>query len=573
MQKKTKLLLFLIFIFALVVRFWNLGVYPNAIDEDEMAAGYYGYSLVHNGTDEYGHKFPIYFESVGDYKYGLMFYLEAIPVGIFGLSPISTRSVSAVAGGLSVIALFFLAYEILKKEEYGLIAAFVLAINPTHIHFSRVAYSNILGALFAIVSITLFIQWVKGGRFWRLGISYITFLLSIFTYQTYRIFLPLVFILLLVSFWEKYATSRVRMTIFTILAAGSVILSFIPSVSRARSQSASQLINMPNIIEQLSEDGMAGSSILESRIYHNKVAGTALGLAGRYFEYFDPKFLFVEASSESGRHSTPGVGLTYLIEAPLFLIGLIFLGKKIEGNKKYIPLILIIAAPVAASSIIGPVSTTRAIVLVYGMSLITALGVYVLSFSNPKLSKIVLTILGIAYLANFSYFAHQYTVQKVYHHPWYSDVGLKEMVQTVNRLDSSYKNIVVEGGHYIPFLFYNKVLPQDFLANSTFNSIAQANGAKIKQFGKIVFNMPECPKAGKKDVLYVCFDYKVPRFAKLIEPIYYKDGQPAIILIEFIGKASSEKLPERLEYSDQVDPRFINGILPNNYESYWPVQE
>ena len=113
----------LILLLATILRFWNLGTYPDAIDEDEMALGYYGYSLLTNGTDEYGNASPLYFESVGDYKYGLYSYFAAIPIGLFGLNPTTTRSVSALAGVLSVLAIYYLSLEIFKNNKLALVTS------------------------------------------------------------------------------------------------------------------------------------------------------------------------------------------------------------------------------------------------------------------------------------------------------------------------------------------------------------------------------------------------------------------------------------------------------------------
>ncbi|UCG54652.1 MAG: glycosyltransferase family 39 protein, partial [Dehalococcoidia bacterium] len=182
----------LIFVLALLLRVWNLSNVPEAIDEDEMALGYYGYSLLVNQSDEYGNKFPLYFESAGDYKYGLYSYFAAIPVGLLGLNPFSTRIIAALAGSLSVIAIYYLALEIFNKRKYALLAAFVLAVAPTHIHFSRVAYNNVLGALFAITSIFFLIRWLKKESNKKAVFALLFYLLAILSYQAYRIYMPLV---------------------------------------------------------------------------------------------------------------------------------------------------------------------------------------------------------------------------------------------------------------------------------------------------------------------------------------------------------------------------------------------
>jgi hypothetical protein len=190
-------------------------------------------------------------------------------------------------------------------------------------------------------------------------------------------------------------------------------------------------------------------------------------------------------------------------------------------------------------------------------------------FESKKLKKYFVILAMIAYTVSLFGFIHQYTVHKVIHHPWYSDVGLKEMVESVNKNYEKYSNIVVAQGHYIPFLFFNKVDPKIFLAESVISQDPN-DGVRVKEFGKIIFNMPyNCPAAGKENVLYVCFGYQIPNNSKIVDLIRFKDGQPAIILIEF--GSEDDKLPERVSYFSDVDTRFPTSILPFNYDKFWPI--
>jgi 4-amino-4-deoxy-L-arabinose transferase-like glycosyltransferase len=560
-----------IFLLALVLRFWNIGTYPEAVDEDEMALGYYGYTLFKNGTDEYGNKFPIYFESAGDFKYGLYSYFAAVPVGLFGLNAVTTRSIAAIAGALSVIAIYYLAKEIFDKEKYALASAFVLAVAPTHIHFSRVAYNNVLGALFGTLSILFLIRWLRKATSKRLLLLSLFFILSIFSYQAYRIFMPSSFFLIFLIFWRKLKKERRLKALVLVVASFAVVfLSLIPPESRARSQNFSLLINAPKLTEQFTEDSIAGSTLLTTRVFHNKVTAFTLGVAERYFSYFDPTFLFVRSTPQVERHSTPDVGLFYLIESAFFLLGLLFLFKLLKKKEGFIPIVLLLSSPIAASLVIEQRSTTRALIIVYAYSLLIGLGIYVV-LNIKKYSKLALFFVGIVYFGNFSYFAHQYLVHKVYHNPWHSDVGLKEMVQFVNENEDKYSAVVMSHGHYIPYLFYNKVHPEEFVNNSDFAPLAKAGGVKVERFGKIYFNMPyECPPAGKEGTIYVCFGYLVPQKAKLLEVIRFRDQQPAIFFVEF-GEEQTEPLPERMEYSKDIDERFDDGVIPEEYESFWPI--
>ena len=566
------IVLVLIFALALFVRFWNLAKYPEAIDEDEMANGYYAFSLLKNGTDEYGHKFPLYFESVADYKYVGYSYFSTIPVGIFGLNPFSTRFLSAFAGSLTVILIYFLAIEIFNNVEFGLISSALMALSPFHIHFSRIAFSNILGAFFSILSILFFIRFFKKEKL-KDGLKSLVFLiLSIFTYQTYRVFLPAVFVLIPIFVYQKKVFSRKYKNLLLVTLASILIvfISFISPESRRRAQNFQGLINKPALIEQYSEDNLAGTKLIVTRIFHNKYLSVVQDFVGRYVSYFDPRFLFIETTSETERHSIPDIGFVYFIDAAFIFLGIIFLLTKVKGREKLIPFILLFSSPIAASMTTQPRSTTRAIIMVIPLVILSAFGVYSL-FQLKKIGKYLLILSGIAYFISLYFFAHQYLVHKIYHHPWYGDVGLKEMVMSVNKNFANYSNVVVARGHYIPFLFYNKVNPKDFLNDSEISDKSD-NDLRIKRFGKIIFNMPyNCPLAGKEKVLYVCFGYQIPQNSKAIEVIRYRDGQPAIILVEF-GKGIDKILPERVEYYGEVNIKFPNGVLPNNYDSFWATK-
>ena len=130
-----------------------------------------------------------------------------------------------------------------------------------------------------------------------------------------------------------------RLKTFLLIGASIVIvaLSLIPPESRARSQEFSQLVNIPKLTEQFTEDNRAGTPLIATRIFHNKLISSSLGFVSRYFSYFDPVFLFLQTTSGTERHSIPEIGLFFLIEAPLFLLGLLSLFLMLKKEEKFIP--------------------------------------------------------------------------------------------------------------------------------------------------------------------------------------------------------------------------------------------
>ncbi len=531
----TKVTLIILFLFALLLRTWQLQKYPDAVDEDEMAMGYYGYSLATNGTDEYGNKYPIYFKSVGDYKYGLPFYFATLPVKIFGLNTFSTRVTSAFFGSLSVIAIYFLVMELFKMRKLSLISSFMIAISPMHIHFSRIAYTNIFGSFWAILTIIFFIKIIKKFDYKIFIFGIISLISSIYSYQAFRVILPLVFLTLPLFLFKEFKKDLKKKIILPLLGTIIVLLSFINPVSRARSSNNTSLINTPALVENFSEDNIAGTKLLVTRIFHNKLEIAGLDFAKRYLWYFDPKTIFIEQSSSSGRHFIPGIGLVYLVELPFFIYGLL------KMKKSFVPLLLLAIAPIPGAMVADSVSFTRSVFLIYPISIISAYGIYQLT-EKFKLNILLQILIVGLFAANFSFFVHQYIVHKTFHHPWYSDVGLVEMVEGVKKKIDNYDKVVISKGHYIPFLFVNKKLDE-----------------------KLIFNMPhDCPALGQKKVLYVCFGYKVPKSARVLEVYRFKDGLPAIFLVDFNQKQEGS-LPDRLEWGEEIPTYKLDE------KDYWPT--
>ncbi|MBU0570240.1 glycosyltransferase family 39 protein, partial [Patescibacteria group bacterium] len=163
--RSIKLCLFIILLVATFLRLWKLGSIPSHLTPDEASLGYNAYSILKTGRDEYGKFLPIIFKSFGDYKPGFYIYLTVPFVAIFGLTEFAVRLPGALAGVVAV----WLIYKIVKilsfrftslqndnetrKLENGnkhslrqgqwkleILTAFLLAVSPWHIHFSRGAW-------------------------------------------------------------------------------------------------------------------------------------------------------------------------------------------------------------------------------------------------------------------------------------------------------------------------------------------------------------------------------------------------------------------------------------------------
>lgn len=570
---KLHKLLVVIFILAVLFRFYKLSEIPNGFDGDEAAFGYYGYSLIHNLSDEYGNKLPLYFPSIGDYKYPVYAYLSTIPVFIFGLSEFSTRFLSALSGSLLTIFLYLLVWQLTKNKKIAVFSAILIAISPYSILFSRGAYESNLATTLVVAGFWWLLKNLneKGGR--RIYYALIPFILAIFTYSSIRVFL-LLFLPALFLIYRQKSKDIGRFIIFMTLA---IFLSFLNPRSLVRANDIGFLKDkfpLTQVETLIREDGYVwnGKNLLLTRVFHNKVVLFGLNIAKRYFEHFNPVYLFMEGNPNLPKYSTVGVGQFYFFEAVTILLGFIFLHKvKKEAGLFFFFWVLISAIP--SSLTIETPNPIRALVGLPAWEVISAIGLYYI-FEQPfiKKRKSLLIFISLVIIFHTVYFWHQYSLHRLIHQPWYSDVGVKEMITEVNKLERSYDKVIISKDPYIFFLFYNRVNPRDFIKNSDILSEKIGVWERVNSFGKIIFKMPmDCPKIGRLNVLYVCRGGDIPINSKLLKVVYFNDMIPAFNLIEFIplSQAKNETLPQNVHRMVESDSNYPEGILSEQSGRYW----
>ena len=155
--------IFVIIIFLSVfLRFYKLSSIPPSLYWDEASLGYNAYSILKSAHDEHGKLLPLtYFAAFGDYKPPGYIYATVLPIAILGPSEFAIRFPSAFFGVLTVIITYFLAKKFFENKTIALWSAFLLAISPWHLQFSRGAFEGNLGLFFSITAIYFFIKFVK----------------------------------------------------------------------------------------------------------------------------------------------------------------------------------------------------------------------------------------------------------------------------------------------------------------------------------------------------------------------------------------------------------------------------
>ncbi len=505
-MKKQYLLLISIFILGAFLRFYKLGDVPIGLHTDEAYFGYNAYSILHTGREMTGNFLPLNLKSFlfspAGYSYA------SIPfITFFGLSAFSVRFASALFGSLTIILTFFLAGQLFrsfKNREYiALATSFFLAISPWHINLSRVSTESVLVVFFISLGILLYLLWEERNKYYFLILSLLAFAANIFIYQAARSFLPLFLPLLFIVFTRKIFSKR---NIFPI--AGFILLIVVPVLLILRSSDLSFRIRTLSIFgnpqtqlvldEQAREDGISGVKPIESRFFHNKITSYSLTFLDNYTKHFSYDFLFTDFGLPI-RYKVPGMGLLYLFELPLLILGI---WKILNLNKKLAVFIIgwILLVPVGSALTFDDVPNLQRTLIVFpALSIIVALGFVWLTDEAKKrikrkyVLKIAYFLLFVIAFYNFAFYMHQYYVHQIVHRPWYRQEGYEKLVSEINKHAYAYKRVVVTNAQVNPtifLLFYNQYDPA-----SIQKIIEKSSGTNYGDvsFSKYQVSQEQCP--------------------------------------------------------------------------------
>lgn len=521
----NKVLLFSILLLAFILRFYKLGEIPLSLDWDENSNAYNAYSILKTGRDEYGQLFPITNRSFDDYKPPAYMYLNVVTVSIFGLTPFAARLPSAFFGFLTVPVLYFLAKKLFQEQKKGqretiaLTASFLLAISPWHLQFSRVGFEATVGLFFATAAIAVLLYSLDNKKL--LPLAAILVGLSAYTYHTQRIFVPLILIAAIIvwrkkifSLSKKYLLSFV---IITFLIGLPLVILIPPKVILQRFEVTTgrpKLEDIEKSINLILQDQEEGSNF--GKIIHNRRLVIGQTYFNNYLSHFDLNFLFTKGD-DNFRHHIQDMGMLYLFELPLILIGIYLLLK--NKNKTAIFLLLwLIIAPIAASPATPNPHANRSLPMIVALEIIVAFALSSIYFaSNFRFKKIVLTAFLLFAISSFFIYLHNYYVHYPYMKAEFWQFGYKEAAIESEKLKDSYQKINVDRSIEQAYAFW--------LFNSKYDPATYQREGSRYHFDKFYF---DSSKPTNSNELFVSDAELFPSGFTIVKTIYYPSGEEAI---------------------------------------------
>jgi 4-amino-4-deoxy-L-arabinose transferase-like glycosyltransferase len=170
----------LLIAFALAIRLLASGEYPIGVSYDESANGLEARGLLARPT------FPIWSDNLSG-RPTLHLHLIAASFALFGVTAEALRGVSAVAGALTVGALYLLARQ-LGGVPVAFAAAGLLAVSRWHLTYSRLGYEAIIGPLCAALTIYFLLRALRERRPGLFAASGLAMGTGLYTYIAYRLF-------------------------------------------------------------------------------------------------------------------------------------------------------------------------------------------------------------------------------------------------------------------------------------------------------------------------------------------------------------------------------------------------
>lgn len=492
-KRSFKLILYVVLIFSFLLRVIDLHNLPPSLNWDEVSHGYNAYSILKTGEDEWGVRMPLIFKAYGDYKLPVYIYATVPAIAVFGLNEFSVRIVSALSGTLLVLYSYLVIYEFLRKKSIAIAAAILVSLSPWSLFLSRIALEANL-ALFLIVSgVYYFILGIRKKN-WNLPLSICLFSFSIWTYNSARIFVPFLLISLFLIFRkELLKVTRERKKLF-ILSSIILAVFFLPmfvqlfQIQGNARYDAIKILDSGAIAQIVENRNTSALPDPLARLINNKLTYFFQQFIQNYISSFSPSFLFTNGGSHY-QFSIPGRGLLYIINAPLFLLGLIVTLKSFKQKQNLIMLTWLILSPIAGSTTRDAPHTLRTFVMFPALVYFIVLGVYQISKLTKK-KLFAVFIYSFALVVFFIYYFYDYTTSYAKEYSWAWQYGYKTIVNYVEKNYEKYDQIIVTKKYGEPhefFLFFLKYDPAKYKTDSNLIRFNQSNWFWVDHFDKFWF--------------------------------------------------------------------------------------
>lgn len=572
-----RIILFVVLAVAFFLRIYNISQNPPSLNWDEVSLGYNAYSVLESAKDEWGKTLPVIFQAYGDYKLPVYVYVLLPFVSIFGLNEFSVRLPSVLAGTLTVA----LTYLIVKKlfsadkdaskntlvyklgevqvEVVALISSFLVAIEPWSLFLSRPALEANLALCLFMFALYLFLRGLSSFKY--LPYSVLFFGLTVWTYNSYRIFTPLFLVLLVFAYREVFLKALKKRTV-VISGLILTLLFFLPMFIQLLTGVGQERYKKVAIID----DGAVGQIValrdkynfnpFVERLVFNRLTFFAYNFSKNVMSHFSYKFLFGQGGGNY-QFNVPNFGLLYKADLAFLIIGIFYL-IRMKNRVTALLLIWLLSAVIPSSVTREAPQVLRSITMLPVPMVLTALGLvsvsdYLIKKKWGRLLPVGVTIFYFVFLLFYcGKYLDAYFNKYRSNYSWSWQYGYKQAVSYAGSNYDKYDRIIVTKKYGEPhefFLFYLKWNPKLYQNDKNLIRFKQSDWFWVDRFDRYVFvNDWDIPKeewqpfvleSKKEEIdcrnikcLLITSPGNVPKTWDKVDTVNFFDGKPAFEIYE-----------------------------------------
>lgn len=532
----NKIILILIILVGFILRVTNISNNPPSLYGDELTITLDAYSLLKTGQDQLGNPFPLTFQMGAGRPAGYVY--GSIPfISIFGPTALGVRGLSIISG-LGIIILLFYIGRKLFSEKAGLIASFTVSISIWDISLSRGGFEAHFALFLAVLGFYFFLNAKEKPLFYIF--SSLSFGLTLHTYPTYKVALPL-FLLLL--FWfrgknilgnaKKLLPPALLILLFlgllsfsqTFIGGSETRFSDINTISRQDLKtSIEQKINYERSVTILPES--------LSKLLHNKAVEYSKVLIENYLQNFSIDFLFIHGD-RNPRHNMATMGELYAVELILILAGLLTFWTK---YKKAIIFLIswALLAPIPTATVDLP-HALRSAFMLPPLILLSSLGLF--TILNRK-NRVLLILIAIIFFVQFIFFIQKlfFLSPNLYSKFWsYPAKQASEIAkENINHFDFIILSDKIDNVEFA-YPVYAKVHPTEVINQN--KNRASFMDHKSKNFGRVIIgNFPgdrarDLLSRSHESILYIGIPEEAVNFTDY-QILQGLDKMPSILVVK-----------------------------------------
>ncbi len=226
-KHRHAVILLLIIVIAIFFRFYQFSSIPPGLYQDEAMNGADAIASLNSG------EYKIFYTN-NNGREGMIVWLDALAIKLFGTEPWVLRLFPALAGVLAVLGLYFLTKE-LFSVEIALTSSFFMAVSFWAVNFSRMGFRAGLMPMFLIWSVYFLLRGLKLSRLnlnnYRGSTSIIRpdfiiagvlFGLGFYTYISYR-FAPVLILVYFLPQLIKYGNKKLWIGVLSFVVVAFVV--------------------------------------------------------------------------------------------------------------------------------------------------------------------------------------------------------------------------------------------------------------------------------------------------------------------------------------------------------------